>query len=118
VGIRWAFVQQAALLEGCGPIRALSRSSELILFLPAAIVFIQDTLFAETAAAAFPPLWMRIWYPVGLLIFYAIAIPIFTTAQTLLYFDLRVRKEGYNIDALANEIGLPATSTDDAATPL
>ena len=35
--------------------------------------------------------------------------PVMSIAITLLYYDLRVRKEGYNIERLSQELGLSAT---------
>lgn len=53
---------------------------------------------------------------IGAVIGLIISYPIFLIGQTLLYFDLRVRKHGYSLDALAGELGLRSPSTDIAAT--
>lgn len=100
-GVRWSFVLPVTLLEELGPRAALSRSSELV---------------KEN--------WWRVWgilllvgliasglgLVLGLVTFFAFmigaiaALPISTVASTLLYFDLRVRKEGYNLETLAAEL--------------
>jgi hypothetical protein len=46
-----------------------------------------------------------------------ISVPIGMIGITLLYFDLRVRKHGYNFNDLANELGLTSTSTATTASP-
>ena len=137
LGITWAFMFQTALLEGCGPRAALSHSSALvkqnwwrvlgivlllviivqiigmIFYIPA---MIGATTWAITAAMAGVttgfPTGVMIWAMIGGTIGGIISVPIFMIGITLLYFDLRVRKQGYSLDALADELGLRKTSTD------
>ena len=142
----WTFILQTALLEGCGPTSALSRSVALvkgnwwrvlgivmllllivqtifmIFYMPAMIgslSWIMSGIINEApggimpyAAPAFPT-WM-IWALIGGAIGGIISTPIFVIGQTLLYFDLQVRKHGYNLDALADELGLRRTPTETA----
>ena len=136
LGIAWNFMFQTALLEGCGPRAALSHSSALvkqnwwrvlgivlllssimttiymILFTP--IIMVTITQFTSGAITGLPT-WVMIWVPIGALIGNIIGFPIYTIGETLLYFDLRVRKQGYSLDALADELGLRSTSTDTVA---
>ena len=69
--------------------------------------------FTPYAAPAFPT-W-TIWALIGGAIGNIISTPIFIIGITLLYFDLRVRKQGYSLDALADELGLRRISTDTVA---
>jgi hypothetical protein len=114
ISIIWQFALPAALLEGCNPIAALSRSYQLVrgswwrVFGIIAVLWLM--VLGIDVVASFIPLIGR----------FASAIfvpPITFISSALLYFDLRVRKEGYNLDALANELGLKHTLTDNLATP-
>ena len=48
---------------------------------------------------------------------YAVSLPLTAALTTYIYFDLRVRKEGYDIQMLAERIGAPATAAPQAAEP-
>lgn len=48
---------------------------------------------------------------------YAISLPLTAALATYIYFDLRVRKEGYDIQLLAERIGAPAPAPAPAAPP-
>jgi hypothetical protein len=141
--IAWVFMWQTALLEGCGPRAALSHSSALvkqswwrvlgivllfviivmtinmILYIPLAISLVISVVTAvmtgsATLAATGPPTWTIIGATIGSIIGNIISIPIFMTATTLLYYDLRVRKQGYDLNTLSSELGL-AAPTDAVA---
>jgi hypothetical protein len=145
LSIIWNFMFQAALVEGCGPTAALSRSKTLvkqswwrvfgiillfyvivaaimiILYAPAITGYItwalsRFTTGDITAATSQPPTSTLILLTIGALIGNIIATPLFATGQTLLYFDLRVRKQGYTLDALANELGLTNAPTGTGAS--
>ena len=45
-----------------------------------------------------------------------ISYPIFAAVTTLLYYDLRIRKEGYDIELMAERMNATATGGDDFAT--
>ena len=108
LGIRWTFIWQAALLEGCGPTAALSRSSALVrgtwwrVFGIMLVVYL--IIVAISIVLGMIPL-------IGGIIGGLLATPIGITASTLLYHDLRVRKEGYSLEALAGELQIE-TDTD------
>ena len=51
------------------------------------LVFISPTLFA-----------------IGLVVTAALAIPIYYVGSVLVYVDLRVRKEGYTLQALSDDV--------------
>jgi hypothetical protein len=146
LGIKWNFIVQTAQLEACGSRAALSRSWTLvkgswwrvlgiflllylimyaiiwilsmICYIPALIAVFASSTSAFTPYGA-PE--FTIWIMVGAVICMAIggiiSLPIFVIGQTLLYFDLRVRKQGYNVEKLAGELGLPTTAADSAASP-
>ncbi|OGN93291.1 MAG: hypothetical protein A2Z75_00345 [Chloroflexi bacterium RBG_13_50_10] len=140
--VKWLFALQAALLEGCGPKAALSHSSRLVeknwwrvfgimllLLLMAMIVIgilfillgigagIWSIIGATTGAAMETIIVMTVIATIGVTILAILFSPITITAATLLYYDLRVKKEGYSLDALANELGLASTPTDALASP-
>jgi hypothetical protein len=113
--VHWACALQAVLLEALGPFKALSRSFALaqgnswrilgfssvvfmIFFVLSSVGKILLLLIAPTVAPtpSFTLLYMTF-----------IFIPAFLIggiAYTLLYYDLRVRKEGYNLESLAKEL--------------
>ena len=101
LGLRWTFIWQAALLEGCGPTAALSRSSALVRgtwWRVFGIMLVVGLIVAAISAV------LGMIPIVGGIIGTLLATPIGITASTLLYYDLRVRKEGYSLEALAGEL--------------
>jgi len=141
LGITWTFMLQTALLEGCGPTAALSHSSALvkrswwrvlgivllfviivmtinmILYIPVVISAVPAFMTGPTTwATTGPPSGIIIAASIGALIGNIICIPIFTIGETLLYFDLRVRKQGYDLNTLSSELGLTSAPTDTGAS--
>ena len=112
-GVRWYFILPVALLEGYSPRAALSRSSELvqnnwwrvlgILLVAGIVVTIIDIILA----------FIPILGPLASIL----TTPVFFIAHTLLYYDLRVRREGhggFSLETLARELriqtdGAPAS---------
>jgi len=106
-GIRWIFIWQAALLEGAGPRAALSRSSDVVRgdwWRVVGIIFVVGIIVGAISAI------LGIIPIVGSIIGSILSTPIFIAAATLLYYDLRVRKEGYNLEALAEEVNIKLSS--------
>jgi hypothetical protein len=99
--VRWIFVWQGALLEGLGPIAALSRSSDLVNGNWWRVLGIMVVVGIITTAIG-AILWKI--PEVGEIIGSVLSIPIFAIGGTLLYYDLRVRKEGYSLESLAGEL--------------
>jgi len=102
-GVRWYFIWQAAVVEGVGPRAALSSSSDLVsgnwgrVF---GIMFVVGLISgAISLIVGFIPI-------VGQTIAGILVAPILLIASTLLYFDLRVRQEGYNVETMARELGI------------
>jgi hypothetical protein len=101
LGICWVFSFPTALLEGLGPITALSRSYSLvknswwrILGITLVVVLICGAI---SAILGMIPV-------VGLIVGSILVAPIYIIANTLLYYDLRVRKEEYTLEALSSEL--------------
>ncbi|TEU17056.1 MAG: hypothetical protein E3I25_03855, partial [Dehalococcoidia bacterium] len=99
--IRWIFILPAALLEGLGPTAALSRSSGLVKknWWRVLGIMLVVALISGAISAILGMIPM-----VGAIIGSILATPIYTIANTLLYYDLRVRKEEYSLEALASEL--------------
>ncbi len=70
-----------------------------------------------TGANMQPPAWLLIAMTVGGLIGNIVTTPILAISETLLYFDLRVRKQGYTFENLAGELGLPGTAAESEVSP-
>lgn len=100
-GVRWLFIYQAALLEGTGARAALSRSSALVkgtwwrVF--GIILVIGIIVFAASLILGLIPV-------VGSVIGTILVTPFGVAGGTLLYYDLRVRKEEYGLEGLASEL--------------
>ena len=99
--VRWSFILQVALLERLGPLAAMSRSSALVkrnwwrvmnMTIIIGIITVGISIILGTVPTIGPTLGS------------ILSTPIFTIGITLLYYDLRVRKEEYNLDLLAAEL--------------
>jgi hypothetical protein len=113
----------AALLEHLGPRESLERSfgltkdnagrAFLILLLYVVILyaalFLFDIPFGIGAqSAAHDPATLRVWtalMQVGNFIATILVTPIFTIATSIFYFDLRVRKEAFDLQLMMNPAG-------------
>jgi len=71
----------------------------LLLFLP--LGYISDWI---TPFSAEPPLWYNIAWQTVTKLSEILLMPIFMIGCTLLYLDSRIRKEGYDVELLANQI--------------
>jgi tetratricopeptide (TPR) repeat protein len=101
--IRWAFIWQAALLENIGPIAALSRSSALVKNNWWRVLGIMLVLFIITTVTS---AILGIIPVLGNTMGGILSTPIVTIGSTLLYYDLRVRKEGYSSESLEGELNI------------
>jgi len=105
--VGWIFLCQAALLEGLGPIAALSRSWALVKgnwWRVFGIVLVLVLIAVAIGAI------LGLIPVVGETIGNILVAPITMTSGTLLYYDLRVRKEGYSLEALAEELHIKINS--------
>ena len=99
--VRWSFILQVALLERLGPLAAMSRSSALVkrnwwrvmnMTIIIGIITVGISIILGTVPTIGPTLGS------------ILSTPVFAIGITLLYYDLRVRKEEYNLDLLAAEL--------------
>jgi hypothetical protein len=118
----------AALLENLGPRDSLERSFALtkdnagraFLILLTYVVILYAALFLfdipfgiAIASAAHDPAMLRVWtalMQVGNFIATVLVTPVFTIAASIFYFDLRVRKEAFDLQLMMNPqaAGVPA----------
>ncbi len=117
LAVRWSLVLAAMMAEDIGPIRGLGRSWNLVsgswwrAFGILLIVGILQTiityglfiLFGVIAALFSTGDFQAALVQVGGTLLSAVVSPIAYIAITLLYFDLRVRKEGLDLDQLAQQ---------------
>ena len=107
-GVRWLFVMQTASLERCGPVSALARSSNLVRgnwWRVFGILLLVGILLAIANAIASAVLGLVPY--VGPMVVAVLFGPVWMIAQTLLYHDLRVRRDGqghYNPAVLTSEL--------------
>ena len=118
----------AALLEGLGPFDALQRSfaltkdnagrAFLILLLYVVILYAALFLFGipfgiAIQSAAKDPAMLRVWtalMQIGNFVAGVLVTPVLTIASSIFYFDLRVRKEAFDLQLMMNPLagGVPA----------
>ncbi len=131
LAIIWAFIIPAVVLEGLGVGGALSRSRALVkdnwwrvfgillvvflLVFAAALVLSAPTTiaalfvgFGGAAGGASSILIDAILIVIGFFggLMVMIAAPIFPIASILLYYDLRLKKEGYTLEMMASELAV------------
>jgi hypothetical protein len=130
VAIAWTFaMQMAVMLEGAGPLEAFSRSRQLargsgpriigIIFLTGIIVGIVGGLLGGVVGGVLGLLTHNDQRAVMVAsdVMQILIVPLQPVVLTLLYYDLRIRKEGFDIEMLAAELGLPAPASPAVATP-
>jgi hypothetical protein len=117
LAVRWSLVVAAMMAEDIGPIRGLGRSWNLVsgswwrtfgillivTILQLIITYGLFILFGVIAALFTAGDFQAAVVQVGGTLLGAVVSPITTIAVTLLYFDLRVRKEGLDLDQLAQQ---------------
>ena len=123
--IYWFLAVQPVLLESLTPMAALRRSYSLVrgswwrVFGFAMLLGLVSLGLGILVTIIFAiPLWISgtsagsavgdsVLFLAGLAVTTAI-LPVISIASTLLYYDLRVRKEGYNLSRLLAEMGVAA----------
>jgi hypothetical protein len=117
LGVRWSLVVAAMMAEDIGPIRGLGRSWNLVRgswwrtfgillvvgILQTIISYALFILFGLIAAVFSTGDFQAALVQVGSTLLSAVVSPITTIAVVLLYFDLRVRREGLDLDQLAQQ---------------
>ena len=118
-GVRWIFIWQAALFEGVGPRAALSRSSDLVRgnwWRVGGILFVVGIIAGAISWVL--GLILGLIPVVGEIIGIILPTPIAITGATLLYYDLRVRREGYNLEKMASELGIAKEPSQTGTGPI
>jgi hypothetical protein len=121
VAVAWTFaMQMAVMLEGSGPLEAFSRSRQLargsgprilgILILTGLIVGVIGGLLGGLVGGVLGLVTHNDQRAVMVAsdVMQILIIPLQPVVLTLLYYDLRIRKEGFDLEVLASELGLPA----------
>ena len=110
--VRWWFYAQAIMLEGKGPLSALRRSGQLVggswwRVFGIGIIFVIMLLIMNLIvgipgfiAVAFSPIVGNILFNIAS----SIVLPLGYIGATLVYFDLRIREEGYTLEMMASEV--------------
>ena len=121
--IYWSLSVQAVMVEGCKAVEALRRSFGLVrgswwrvfgivvvlLLVMIGLTLVVGAPFALASRLAAPTDATALSEAIQLLggaVAVVVVPPIAAIAMTLLYYDLRVRKEGYDFTALSREMGL------------
>jgi hypothetical protein len=128
---RLALVNQAIVLEQCGAVDGLKRSwnlttgwfwrtfwvstcawilTYLIGTLPALMINFALGLADPNSASTLAPSITIAVSQIGVIA----ALPLQIAISTLLYFDLRIRREGYDLEMLARQAEAPASSPNSA----
>jgi len=113
----------AALLENLGPRESLERSFGLtrdnagraflilllyVVILYAALFLFDIPLAFGVQSAAHDPAMLRVWTALmqaGNFIATVLVTPVFTISTSIFYFDLRVRKEAFDLQLMMNPLG-------------
>jgi len=127
LSVAWSLSFPALLSEGIGPIKALGRSFRLVkgrwwptfgallvMYLIVVVISgILGALFGATLFAATDnePV-AAVLYTIVNTLSSLITLPLFAAVLTVLYFDLRVRKEGFDLQLLARGVGREAEPGD------
>ncbi len=133
LGVAWALAIPALLFEKVGPFKALGRSYGLtqnrwwatlgLLLVGVLLVSILGgivQLALALIAQLFAPesvLANGLAQGVGLTIGNALTYPYLTAIQTILYFDQRVRKEGFDLQLMAESLGVEPDPSQAVAAP-
>jgi hypothetical protein len=110
---RFFAVRQIVVIEKAGVGRALSRSSELSVNVKWHVLGTLILAGIVTLAVSFGVVMLSTLIPSRVLLFALstaasiIVYPFLAIAQTLLYYDIRIRKEGFDIEYLAGSAPPP-----------
>ena len=123
-GSRYAIVTPAAVLEALGPVRSIGRSSSLVKgqlrhvagVVAIGIVFYLVAYATVFAVAALVLRSVELASTAGSALVVLI-YPFLGSLITVLYFDLRIRREGYDVELMARALGEQGTVTAVAPEP-
>ena len=119
LAVRWSVAAPALLAEDIGPVAALGRSFKLVggrwwatfgalvamTILVSILQLIVGMLIGLVFADADNEVLVAIVFTLVTAFAYALTLPIQAAVFTILYFDLRVRKEGYDLQLAASGMG-------------
>ena len=128
---RWGVATPALVIERRNPFRALGRSSRLVkgrwwptagvLLLANLMVFlvsgvIDGLLTAAASLSSHHSLLFAVVISTAAATVSGILVQPFNAAvTTVLYYDLRIRREGYDVELMAEQLGIPEASLPPAA---
>jgi hypothetical protein len=133
LGVILCLTLPALLFEGIGPFRALGRSRSLVKgrwwptlglllvgYLLVSIIgaIIQAILIGIAGASGSSVVPAAIATVIGSTISNAITTPYLAAVLTILYFDMRVRKEGFDLQLMAEDLGQPHDPDAPLPAPL
>ncbi len=120
VAVIWFCYVQAIVIESRRPADALRRSFDLVHGSRWRVFGIGTTFFALLLVTALPGYFISLQNQflgdvLGILIGMVVT-PFAYISATLVYFDLRIRKEGYTLETLATELGFSQDSSPPGPT--
>jgi hypothetical protein len=130
LSVAWSVSYPALMAEGVGPVAALGRSFKLVrgrwwptfgavLVMYLIVLVISGILGVLLGAAFVASLDNEAAAAVLTTIINTlsslITLPLFAAVLTIIYYDLRVRKEGFDLHLLARGVGSSATSAENVA---
>lgn len=120
--IRWGVATPALLIERVGPVRALRRSFRLVSgrwWATAAVLLVATVLVGIVTGVVQAILTGVASLPKNPSVILSVTVatlstavgaiisnPFRATVTTILYYDLRIRREGYDLELLADQLGL------------
>jgi hypothetical protein len=123
IGLRYALVMPVAVLEETGASESLERSRELtrghlgrigliysllvvVVLVGAAVWQIPVSLFVAltTTGGTTPPAWVQVVDLAGNFVLNSLFGPLMTIAISLVYYDERVRKEGFDLEHMLQQL--------------
>ena len=99
--VSYIFFLQTILLEGKKTISAFQRSRDLVKNNWTGTF---GVLFTITVIIGFLYRAIEYIHPIGIIFNYIVIVPFFIICLTMLYFDLRMNKEGHRLTELTSEI--------------
>jgi hypothetical protein len=121
--LRTFAVSQAVLLEDSGPLAALDRSVRLSrncgahIFFTLGLVWLLYFITYGVAAGVAASLLSRAIAEIIAGIVMVAIYPLVAVVSTLLYYDLRVRKEGFDLEVMSRELGGSVQPSGGAPVP-
>ncbi len=121
----WAVSSPVLLIEGLGGWKALKRSRQLVAgrWWPTACLLLVTTLLVGIVSGIFEGVLLAIFLTTSDSVVVGVALitvagaitamvlqPFQAAVRTVLYYDLRVRKEGYDVELLADQLGIDAAA--------